>query len=60
MTLVFLACTRLLTATPSVWIASAAPLAIGAGALAVWLTPWGKSSLSDGVRMLRSLRGKSS
>jgi hypothetical protein len=46
--------------SPGLHYLVSALLAVVCGALAVWLTPWGKSALLDGVRVLRALRGKPS
>jgi PST family polysaccharide transporter len=58
MTLVYLLSARLLQTTPGLEAAVCAPLSLAMGALAVWLTPWGRSALLDGVRVLRTLRGR--
>jgi hypothetical protein len=59
MWLAFWLCQQFLpSASPALHYATSAPLAVVAGALAVWLTPWGKSALLDGVRVLRALRSK--
>ncbi len=46
---------------PSSWsegarLAVCAPISLAAGALAVWLTPWGRSALREGIRIFRALR----
>ncbi|MEY4509772.1 MAG: hypothetical protein RLZZ450_1894 [Pseudomonadota bacterium] len=59
MWLAFWLCQQFLpSSSPALHYATSAPLAVVAGALAVWLTPWGKSALLDGVRVLRALRSK--
>jgi O-antigen/teichoic acid export membrane protein len=58
MSLTFGLIDQLFASQPTKRLALGIPLGLAIGAGTTWLTPWGRSAVREGIRMLRSLQGK--